>query len=68
MLLLLRSTVRGGRRGRSAIVVRDSAAPTFGDASRRIMVELGRSGLLCVLDPVVFFFSPSLVFVGVCVV
>jgi hypothetical protein len=68
LLLLLRSTVGGGRRGRSAIVVRNSAAPTFGDASWRIKVELGRSWLLCVLDPVVFFFSPSLIFVGVCLV
>jgi hypothetical protein len=66
VLLLLQSAVGGCRRGRSALVIGESATPSFGDASRRIKVELGRSGLLCVLDPIVFFFSPSLVFVGVC--
>ena len=65
MLLLLLSAVRGCRSGRSADVVGESAAPSFGEATRRIKKELGRSGLLSDLDLVGFFFCPSLVFIGI---
>ena len=65
VLLLLLSTVGGCRSGRSADVVGESAAPSFGEATRRIKKELGTSGLLTNPDPVGFFFCLSLVFVGV---
>jgi hypothetical protein len=65
---MLISVVGGCRSGRSADVVGVSAPPSFGDASWRLKVELGGSGFLCVLDLVVFFLSPSLIFIGVCLV
>jgi hypothetical protein len=65
---MLLSVVGGCRSGRSAGVVAESAAPSFDDASWRTKVQLGRSGFMCVLDPIGFYLSPSLVFVGVCLV
>lgn len=59
---MLPSAARGCGSGRFVDVAGDSAAPSFGVATRRIKVKLDRSGLHRVSDLVGFFFCPSLGF------